>query len=62
MDKKLRRFFTGSIISALVVCLVVFIFLTLFMSSQTEKSVANISHTYMEENVFSRVLQNMDRR
>lgn len=49
MDKKLRRFFTGSIISALVVCLVVFIFLTLFMSSQTEKSVANISHTYMEE-------------
>lgn len=49
MEKKIRRFFTGSIISALVVCLAVFVFLISFMSNQTKTSVANISYTYMKE-------------
>lgn len=49
MDKKTIKFFRGSIISVVVVSITVFIALTVFMSVKTEKSVEEISHTYMSE-------------
>lgn len=49
MDKKTIKFFRGSITSVAVISIVVFIALTVFMSVKTEKSVEEISHTYMSE-------------
>lgn len=49
MDKKTINYFRGSIISVVIVSTAVFIALTLFMSVKTEKSVEEISYSYMSE-------------
>ena len=49
LDKKVKRFFIFSVISVLIVCGVVFVSVTLFMSGQTEASVEEINNFYMSE-------------
>lgn len=49
LDRKIRKFFTYSVISVLLVCFVVFGWAILYMQKQTEKSVEDISGIYMEE-------------
>lgn len=49
MDRKLRKYFVGSIIIAVTVCLVVFLLLATLMSGQTLRSISDISDVYMAE-------------
>lgn len=49
MDKKIRRVFMYSIISAVTICVIIFSFLVYWMSIQTRESVSNISELYMSE-------------
>ena len=49
LDKRVKRFFIFSVISVLIVCGVVFVSVTLFMSGQTEASVEEINNFYMSE-------------
>ncbi len=49
MDKKTVRLFRSSIISIVLISLIVFIWLTVFMSSKTKESIEDISYTYMSE-------------
>lgn len=49
MNKRIRKFFVYSFISAFIVCLVVFVSLIWFISKETEDSIKSISEVYMEE-------------
>lgn len=49
LNRRIKRFFTFSIISVLIVCISVFSTVILFMQKQTETSVEDISEIYMEE-------------
>ncbi|MDE6968869.1 MAG: response regulator, partial [Eubacterium sp.] len=49
LDKRIKRFFTVSVISVLIVCFGVFTGAILYMQKQTEDSVEDISGIYMEE-------------
>ncbi len=49
MDKKTLRFFRYSIAAVILVCAVVFLSLTTFMTRQTKRTVTEISNTYMAE-------------
>ena len=49
MEKKVIRFFTRSVAIVIVVCLAVFLWLTIFMSRKTESSIQEISNLYMAE-------------
>ena len=49
MDKKVISFFRRSISTVVVICVAVFILLTLFMSHRTEQTVEEISNIYMSE-------------
>lgn len=49
MDKKIVRFLWFSFISVTIVCVIVFISLSIFMSNNTEKSVKQVSEIYMSE-------------
>lgn len=49
MDKKVLRFFWGSAFSIFIICILVFVLLTSFMSTKTEQSAVEISRTYMSE-------------
>ena len=49
MDKKIRRVFLYTIISAVTICIIIFSFLVYWMSIQTRESVSQISELYMSE-------------
>ena len=49
MDKKTLRFFRYSIAAIILVCAVVFLSLTTFMTRETKRTVTEISNTYMAE-------------
>lgn len=49
MEKRTRRFLWGSFVCMVVVCIVVFVSLTYFMSQKTNESIQEISQIYMEE-------------
>ena len=49
MNRKLRKYFVGSIITAVTVSLVVFVLLATLMSGQTLRSISDISDVYMLE-------------
>ena len=49
MDKKIRRVFLYTIISAVTICIIIFSFLLYWMSIQTRESVSQISELYMSE-------------
>lgn len=49
MNKTMIKFFRGSVIAVVSVCLIVFVFLTSFMTSQTKRTVMEISDKYMAE-------------
>lgn len=49
LDRKIKRFFTMSVVSVLIVCSVVFSWTIFYMQRQTENSIEDISEIYMEE-------------
>ncbi len=49
MDKKVINFFARSVISVIIICIAVFVCLTIFMGSKTEESIQEVSNTYMAE-------------
>ncbi len=49
MEKKVISFFARSVAIVIVVCLAVFLWLTIFMSRKTESSIQEISNLYMAE-------------
>lgn len=49
MEKGIKNFLRISFISLFVLCIVVFVWLTVYMSKKTEKSVMKISEIYMSE-------------
>ena len=49
LDRKIKKFFTVSIISVLLMCTVVFGWAIVYMQEQTETSVQDISQIYMSE-------------
>ncbi len=49
MEKKVIKFFGRSVAIVIVVCVVVFIWLTMIMSTKTEDSIQEISNMYMAE-------------
>ncbi len=49
MNKRINNFFRGSVVTVVVVCVVVFAFLTSFMTHQTKQTVTEISDKYMAE-------------
>lgn len=49
MDRKIMRFIRRGFISIMIMCAMVFVLLTIFMSSKTEESVLEISNIYMME-------------
>lgn len=49
MNKKIKNFFKCSFIGMMVLCIVVFVCLTLFMADKTEESVREVSEIYMSE-------------
>ncbi len=49
MSKEIIKFLRNSFISILLICIGVFVCLTIFMSSKTDKSIWEISDTYMSE-------------
>ena len=49
MDKKVINFFAHSVVSVIIVCIAVFVCLTIFMGSKTEESIQEVSNTYMAE-------------
>lgn len=48
-ETRTKKFLRNSFISLIVICIVVFIWLTLFMSKRTEKSVREVTDIYMSE-------------
>lgn len=49
MEKKATTFLRKSFVSIMVICVLVFFVLTLFMASETKKSVIEVSNIYMSE-------------
>lgn len=49
MDKVINKFLKRSFVCMIMVCAVVFTCLTIFMSKKTEKSITNVTETYMSE-------------
>lgn len=49
MDKKVINFFARSVVSVIIICVAVFVWLTIFMGSKTEESIREVSNTYMAE-------------
>ncbi len=49
MNRKLRKYFISSIITAVTVCLIVFLMLVVLMSGQTQGTISDISNMYMSE-------------
>ena len=49
MNKRINNFFRSSVVAVVAVCVVVFIFLTSFMTHQTKRTVMEISDKYMAE-------------
>ncbi len=49
MNNKTKNFFRSSVSIAVAACLLVFLFLSIFMTHQTERTVREISDTYMSE-------------
>ncbi len=49
MDKKTIRFFQWSVVSVFIVCIAVFISLTIFMGQKTERAIKNTTDIYMSE-------------
>lgn len=49
MDRKKTNFFKFSFLGMIVVCVVVFVGLTVFMSNQTKKTIKEVSNIYMDE-------------
>lgn len=49
MDRKIRNFLRCSFIGMIIVCIVVFVWMTLFMSKKTEESIVEVSEIYMSE-------------
>lgn len=49
MDKKVINFFAHSVMSVIIVCIAVFVWLTIFMARKTEESIQEVSNTYMAE-------------
>ncbi len=49
LDIRIKKFFTFSVFSVLLVCTIVFSWAIVYMQKQTESSVEDISNIYMEE-------------
>lgn len=49
MNRKFRRYLVTSIITAVLVCLIVFVLLAVLMSGQTRGTITDISNMYMSE-------------
>lgn len=49
MDKKMKRLLGWSFAGVVIVCIIVFIWLTVFMSGKTRESVTEVSEIYMSE-------------
>ncbi len=49
MDKKTKRFFMRSVISIFLLCIAVFIWLTIYMGRKTEHAIRNTTSIYMSE-------------
>ena len=49
MDKKTKRFFMRSVISIFLLCIAVFIWLTIYMGRKTEHAIRNTTSFYMSE-------------
>ena len=49
MDKKKTFFFRRTFFIMILICIVVFLWLTLFMGHKTQESISEISRIYMEE-------------
>ena len=49
MDKKVKRLLWSSFVSLAIICVISFVWLTIFMSKRTERTIAEISEIYMEE-------------
>ncbi|MDE7311794.1 MAG: response regulator [Eubacterium sp.] len=49
MDKKTKRFFMQSVISIFLLCIAVFIWLTIYMGRKTERAIRNTTSIYMSE-------------
>lgn len=49
MEKRIKNFLRGSFISLIIICIVVFVWLTFFMSERTGETVLEVSESYMSE-------------
>lgn len=49
MDKKIKKLLGWSFSGVIIVCIIVFVWLTLFMSGKTKESVTEVSEIYMSE-------------
>lgn len=49
MDKKIKNFLRASFIGVIIVCIIIFVWLTVFMAQKTEDTVKNVSRIYMSE-------------
>lgn len=49
MDKKTLNFFKFSVIEIVIVCILVFSWLTSYMSIKTKQSIQEVSDAYMDE-------------
>lgn len=49
MDRKVISFFRRSFVSVIVVCIAVFVWMTLYMSYKTEESIVKVTDIYMSE-------------
>lgn len=49
MDKKRKYLFNGVFAGMMLICVAVFVWLTLFMSNRTEKTIVEVSDIYMSE-------------
>lgn len=49
MGKKIKKFLKQSFIAMIVICIVVFAWMTLYMSEKTEESIVDVSNIYLSE-------------
>ena len=49
MEKKIKRFLWSSVTIAVLICVMIFVSLTYFMSHKTEESITDIGEIYMSE-------------
>lgn len=49
MGKKIKNFLKRSFIAMIVICIVVFVWMTLYMSEKTEESIVDVSNIYLSE-------------